>query len=40
MLQVGEMSLKALVLQRLFIQLRSKRGAFWQFLRRVVRESG
>jgi hypothetical protein len=32
MLQVGEMSMKALVLQRLFIQLRSKRGAFWVFM--------
>jgi hypothetical protein len=42
MLQVGEMRLKALILQGLFIQLRSKCAAFWVFMRVacVVRESG
>jgi hypothetical protein len=47
MLQVGEMRLKALILQGLFIQLRSKCAAFWVFMRAasvllccVVRESG
>jgi hypothetical protein len=33
MLQVGVMRLKALILQGLFIQLRSKCAAFWVFMR-------
>jgi hypothetical protein len=32
MLQVGEMRMKALILQGLFIQLRSKCPAFWVFM--------